>query len=101
MSKPSNSDNTHIEKVNTKDLSSLIDKKIDEINFDRAEEYVQRLQKKYVYQSNHENAQIIIIGRILPGLTQLAQIGSGGSRATGQFQLNQAHRNTWAFELLY
>lgn len=65
MSKPSNSDNTHIEKVNTKDLSSLIDKKIDEINFDRAEEYVQRLQKKYVYQSNHENAQIIIIGRIL------------------------------------
>ena len=40
-------------------------------------------------------------GIIITGLTQLAQIGSGGSRATGQFQLNQAHRNTWAFELLY
>jgi hypothetical protein len=31
---------------------------------------------------------------------QLAQIGSGRSPATRQFKLNQAHRNTWAFELL-
>ena len=35
-----------------------------------------------------------------PGLTQLAQTGRGGSRATRQFKLNQVHRNTWAFELL-
>ena len=35
------------------------------------------------------------------GLTQLAQTGRGGSRATRQFKLNQVHRNTWAFELLY
>jgi hypothetical protein len=31
---------------------------------------------------------------------QLAQIGSGLRPLTRQFKLNQAHRNTWAFELL-